>query len=200
MTYRYTEEELADIKKRQAANLANFERNSGRGLPPATVKEMERGDGIKRDADGSPIPEKVRRARLKMKAIRAPVPVEEEECVNLVEWSKIKRWGERPIAEVLIHVPNGAYLGADAKTRAITMGKLIAMGVQPGVFDYLIPVPILRWPGLWLEMKRTRGGVVSDEQKAFRRRMTALGWRCEIAKGWVEASRIIEEYLSGSLA
>lgn len=62
MTYRYTEEELADIKKRQAVNLANFERNSGRGLPAATVKGMEQADGVKRDEHGAPVPKKVARA------------------------------------------------------------------------------------------------------------------------------------------
>jgi hypothetical protein len=191
MTYRYTEEELADIRKRQDANLANFQRNSGRGLPEKTVREMEKVDGVKRDEHGAPVPK-----RVKSKAVKAPVPIEEEECVNLIEWAKVMHWRNRPIAEVLIHVPNGAYLGANAKTRAITMGKLIAMGVQPGVFDYLIPVPTPTRPGLWLEMKRTRGGTVSEDQKAFKRRMLALGWRCEVAKGWVEASRIIEEHLS----
>lgn len=196
MAYRYTEEELADIKKRQAENLANFQRNSGRGLPEATVKAMEKASGHKLDADGAPVPLRI---RSKSKAVVAPVPVEEEECVNLIEWAKAVRWRGRPIAEVLIHVPNGAYLGADAKTRAITMGKLIAMGVQPGVFDYLIPVPAAPCTGLWLEMKRTKGGTVSDEQKAFRRRMSVFGWRCEIAKGWVEASRIIEEHLKSAL-
>lgn len=59
MTYRYTEEELADIKARQATNLANFQRNSGRGLPEATVKEMEKADGLKRDEHGAPVPKRI---------------------------------------------------------------------------------------------------------------------------------------------
>lgn len=129
----------------------------------------------------------------------AKVPTEEEECTWLFTWSKLTRWNGEPIANVLVHVPNGAYLGADPKTRSITMGKLKAMGLQPGVFDYLVPVPIMKGhticPGLWLEMKRTKGGTVSTEQEQFRDRMQALGWDCVIAKGWIEASRIIESYL-----
>jgi hypothetical protein len=196
MTYRYTEEELADIEKRIAKNnLAEFERNSGRGLPPATVKAMEKSDGIRRDEHGAPVPKKV---RAKSKAVRLPVPCEQEECENLIKWAQTLRWRGRPIAEVLIHIPNGAYLGSDPKTRAITMGKLIAIGVRPGVFDYLLAVPTAEHPGLWLEMKRTRGGEVSADQKSFRRLMTALGWRCEIAKGWTAASRIIEEHLAAA--
>lgn len=131
-------------------------------------------------------------------------PTEEEECAWLFQWAQLTHWHGEPIADVLVHVPNGAYLGADPKTRGITMGKLKAMGLQPGVFDYLIPVLSLApqkafytkpCPGLWLEMKRTKGGTVSDEQKSFRARMEALGWRCEIAKGWIEASKLIAAYL-----
>jgi hypothetical protein len=191
MPYRYTEEEYQDILKRQEANLSNFQRNSGRGLPPATVKAMEKASGHKLDTDGAPVPKKARALRVQ----RLPVPVEEDECINLFQWAQTVRWRGRPISEYLIHVPNGAYLGADAKTRAITMGKLKAMGVQPGVYDYLIPVPLLACPGLWVEMKRLRGGGVSDDQKAFKRRMIEMGWRCEVAKGWVVASRIIEDHL-----
>jgi hypothetical protein len=201
MTYRLSEEELADIQKRQATNLANFQRNSGRGLPAATVKVMEKAAGVKMDEHGVPVPKKLKKARAP-KPDRLPVPTEEDECVNLYQWAQAKRWQGRPVSEYLIHVPNGAYLGADAKTRAITMGKLKAMGVQPGVFDYIVPVPISAdgpdkndCPGLWLEMKRTQGGIVSHDQKAFKRRMVVLGWRCEVAKGWAMASRIIEEHL-----
>lgn len=63
MVYRYTEEDLAQIKLKQDANLANFQRNSGRGLPEKTVKEMERADGLKRDEHGSPVPAKARGAK-----------------------------------------------------------------------------------------------------------------------------------------
>jgi Protein of unknown function (DUF1064) len=63
MGYRYTEEELADIKARQAANLANFQRNSGRGLPEATVKTMEKAAGVKMDEHGAPVPKKLRKGK-----------------------------------------------------------------------------------------------------------------------------------------
>lgn len=133
------------------------------------------------------------------RTVAAKVPTEEEECTWLFQWAQLTRWNGHPISDVLVHVPNGAYLGADPKTRGITMGKLKAMGLQPGVFDYLVPVPRMKGralvPGLWLEMKRTQGGTVSAEQKEFRDRMEALGWDCGIAKGWVEASQIIENYL-----
>jgi hypothetical protein len=61
MTYRLSEEELADIQKRQATNLANFQRNGGRGLPAATVKVMEKAAGVKMDEHGVPVPQKIRK-------------------------------------------------------------------------------------------------------------------------------------------
>jgi hypothetical protein len=192
MGYRISEEELADIQKRLGDNnLADFKRNSGRGLPAPTVKAMEGARGVKLDEHGAPVPKTSRAPKIP----QLPVAPEEDECVFLFQWAQAKRWNGHPISDYLIHVPNGAYLGADPKTRAITMGKLKAMGLQPGVYDYLVPVPLLNCPGLWVEMKRTKLGKISEDQKNFKIRMIEFGWRCEIAKGWVEASRIIEEHL-----
>jgi hypothetical protein len=60
MGYRYTEEDIADIQKRQGTNLADFQRNSGRGLPPPTVKAMEKATGVKLDENGAPVPKKAK--------------------------------------------------------------------------------------------------------------------------------------------
>jgi Protein of unknown function (DUF1064) len=74
MGYRYTEEELATIKARQATNLASFQRNSGRGLPAPTVKAMEKADGLKRDEHGAPVPKKASTARAKALLAGLPPP------------------------------------------------------------------------------------------------------------------------------
>jgi hypothetical protein len=125
------------------------------------------------------------------------VPSEHDECKWLMEWATTQRFKGRKLSDVLVHVPNGAFHGADRKAGAVVARKLREQGLQPGVFDYILPVPILRLgcPGLWLEMKRTRGGTVTEEQKKFRALMEELGWRCEIAKGWVEASAYIQDHL-----
>lgn len=125
------------------------------------------------------------------------VPSEHEECRWLIEWAATQRFNGWKLSEILVHVPNGAFHGADRKAGAVVARKLREQGLLPGAFDYILPVPILRLgcPGLWLEMKRTRGGIVSEEQKKFAARMVQLGWRCEIAKGWVEASSIIQDHL-----
>lgn len=132
----------------------------------------------------------------------AKVPSEFDECCWLVQWAQATRWRGEPISKVLIHVPNGGFFGIDRKAAAVIGQKLKQQGLQPGVSDYIVPVPIISLgiPGLWLEMKRTRGGTVSEEQKAFRKRMESFGWQCEVAKGWVEAARIIQDYLGRASA
>lgn len=132
------------------------------------------------------------------RARAAPVPTEFEECRWLFQWAQATRWKNLKISDVLVHVPNGAYHGADRKAGAVIARKLREQGLQAGVADYIVPVPI--WtrncPGLWLEMKRTRGGTVSDDQKKFRARMESFGWACEVALGWVQAAAIIQKHLS----
>jgi hypothetical protein len=145
---------------------------------------------------------KDRMSAAEYRAGAAGIPTEAEECKRLMEWAHMRVWSGWRLAELLVHIPNGAFHGADRKSGAVVARKLREQGLQAGVFDYLLPVPIVMdltvCPGLWLEMKRTKGGVVSSEQTAFQRRMQQLGWRCAIAKGWIEASRIIDDYLLGN--
>ena len=128
-------------------------------------------------------------------------PTEEVESACLMQWAHYRTFDFRGrtlrLSQYLIHVPNGAYLGKDPRTRAITMGKLKAAGLRPGCFDYLLPVPCekLGYPGLWLELKRLQGGKVSDEQEKFEREMQFLGWRTEICRGWQAAAELIDHYL-----
>ena len=44
-------------------------------------------------------------------------------------------------------------------------------------------------------MKRQKGGVVSDEQKAAMAALEAQGFVCTVCKGWQEARRAISGYL-----
>jgi hypothetical protein len=139
-----------------------------------------------------------------MNELKLPPPKEETEAKALLEWAHWRIWKaddgvKYRVSDLIIHVPNGALKGlADPKSRAIVMNNLKLQGLMPGVFDYIIPVPCwrLRYPGLWLELKRTEGGQVSEEQKIFEGRMIGLGWRTQVAKGWVAASEAIDRYLS----
>lgn len=129
----------------------------------------------------------------------ANAPTEEQECSWLFQWAQMTPWMDTKVAAVLFHVPNGAYHGRDREAGAVVAMKLRAQGMQAGVFDYIVPVPKMIYrqvtPGLWLEMKRTKGGTVSKDQKIFMERMCDLGWRCEIAKGWIQAANLIADHL-----
>lgn len=53
-------------------DLANFKRNSGRGLPESTLKEMTRIQGVQLDTDGERVPKKVAAAAPVKKRKRSP--------------------------------------------------------------------------------------------------------------------------------
>lgn len=80
------------------------------------------------------------------------IPTEHQEQREFVKWFRqniTKETGVRIFA-----IPNGGYRGA------ATAGKLKAEGVTAGVPDLFIP----EWL-VWVEMKRIKGGMVSEEQK-----------------------------------
>jgi hypothetical protein len=127
------------------------------------------------------------------------IPSEDSEAQCLIQWARVMRYEDRRLSDLLIMIPNGAYLGSDPKQRAITMARMKRTGFRPGVFDYLLAIPRVRGnravAGLWIELKRRHLGVVSEEQNTFRLDMEALGWATAICKGWEEAKAAITEYL-----
>lgn len=119
-------------------------------------------------------------------------PTEHSEQVALVEWwSMYARWKSLP-ASLLMAIPNG---GA---RNAITGAMLKAEGVRAGVPDLFLAVPTKSAHGLWIEMKRQKGGVVSDEQKAAMAALEDQGFFCVVCNGFQEARRAISDYLGES--
>ena len=98
------------------------------------------------------------------------------------------RWKSLP-ASLLMAIPNGG-----ART-AVTGARLKAEGVRAGVPDLFLAVPTKSAHGLWIEMKRQKGGVVSDEQKAAKAALEDQGYVCTVCKGWKVARRAISGYL-----
>ena len=77
------------------------------------------------------------------------IPTEHEEQREVVMWFRRKYAPVRIFA-----IPNGGL-----RSRA-TAARLKAEGVSPGVPDLFVP-----FYRLWIEMKRTKGGRLSTEQK-----------------------------------
>lgn len=95
-----------------------------------------------------------------------------------------------PELSLLHAIPNGGHRG---KAPA---GKLKAEGVRPGVPDYHLPVARGGYIGLWIELKRTKGGRTSPEQRAWIAALQAHGHRAVVCCGWEQAWAEIRDYLA----
>ena len=118
-------------------------------------------------------------------------PTEEEEQAAVIEWTVIMA-KQFPDLEDLIHIPNG---GLRSKSEAARFKRL---GVKPGVSDLFLPAPVGKYHGLWVEMKRRKGGKLRPDQKDWLDRMNRKGYLALRADGAEEACEIIYKYLTGA--
>ena len=121
--------------------------------------------------------------------MREYVPTEAEEQEAVIEWAKAME-ARVPELELLHHIPNG---GRRSKAEA---GRFKAQGVKAGVPDLSLPVPRGRYHGLYVEMKRKRGGRISPEQEWWIERLQKQGYFVDVCFGADEAIRRIEWYLT----
>jgi len=110
----------------------------------------------------------------KKAAMRSTVslPSEHDEQAGFVQWFRAK-W-----PRVLIFaIPNGG------KRNISTAKKLKLEGVVPGVPDLFIPA----W-GIWIEMKRQKGGRTSSDQDDMISYLESIGHRVIVGYGATDAS------------
>jgi hypothetical protein len=99
------------------------------------------------------------------------IPTEHEEQCELVQWFR------RTFPDVRIFsVPNGGH------RHPAVAAKMKATGVSSGVPDLFIPA----WR-LWIEMKRSKGGSLSAEQKDWCAYLESVGYRVIVGKGAEDA-------------
>lgn len=108
------------------------------------------------------------------------ISTEHEEQRELVRWFRQTYKGVRIFA-----IPNGG-----ARSPA-TAGRLKAEGVSSGVPDLCIPA----WR-LWVEMKRTKGGSVSPEQKDWIKYLEDVGYCVKVCKGAEAAKLQIQAFVT----
>ena len=125
---------------------------------------------------------------LKNNAFALPTPTEADEQTTLFEWAELQS-GRYPELKLLYHVPNG---GSRNKIEA---ARLQAQGVKAGVPDLCLPVARGGNHGLYIELKRQRGGRISEEQVRWIEELMKQGYSAAICRGWQEAARTIVEYL-----
>lgn len=116
------------------------------------------------------------------------LPTEDDEQKHLLEWAE-RQACAYPALRWLFHIPNG---GSRHLLEAV---KLKAMGVKPGVPDLMLPVPRARYHGLYIEMKRSRGGTVNEAQAAWIAFLRSQGYAVLVCEGWAEAQRALLWYV-----
>ena len=106
------------------------------------------------------------------------IPTEDHEQMMLVQWFR------RTFHDVRIFsVPNGGH------RHPAVAAKMKATGVVKGVPDLFVPA----WR-LWIEMKRTKGGSLSPEQKDWIQYLESAGYWVIVGKGADDAKRQISAF------
>jgi len=108
------------------------------------------------------------------------MPTESAEQIAFLQW-----WHAQFPRVRIFHVPNGGH-------RAISVAKKMkAEGVRPGVPDLCVP----EWR-LWVEMKRRKGGRLSDDQKDWIAYLEGIGDTVLVGHGAEDAIRKVLEWRS----
>lgn len=120
---------------------------------------------------------------------KAAVPTEHEEQRHVMLWAAALE--RRTVAALanLFAIPNGG------SRHIVTARRMKAEGVKPGVPDLFLAHAAKGKHGLFIEMKRRKGGSLSREQADWRQRLEAAGYAVEMCRGAREAIAIIESYL-----
>ena len=120
----------------------------------------------------------------------SPLPTESQEQTCLFRWAQMQQ-GRWPELRLLYHIPNGG------SRHQLEAAHLKQQGVRAGVPDLCLPVARDGCHGLYVEMKRLRGGRVSPEQVAWMEALQAEGYMVAVCQGWEMASEVILRYLKG---
>lgn len=121
------------------------------------------------------------------------IPTEDAEQLAVVAWCEGYALADAR-ARLLLHVPNGG------SRHIVEASKLRRLGVRAGVPDLLLPVAVAPYHGLWIEMKRRKGGLVSAAQHGWIDALRAEGYAVAVARGADEAIDTIIAYLGGTYA
>lgn len=91
----------------------------------------------------------------------------------------------------LVATPNG---GA---RNIVVAKKLKAEGVRAGYPDLFLPVARKSFHGLHIELKKSKGGRLSENQKDWLAFLNSEGYQAVCCMGWDEARAVIIDYMRG---
>ena len=118
---------------------------------------------------------------------------EHQEQVSFFQRARKLLLGTEPQAiDLLFSIPNGGR--RDSRTAA----SMKMEGLKPGVPDILFACPSGQYHGLFIEMKREKGGTLSAPQKRIISSLRSAGYRVEVCRGCDEAMKIFSEYMDSA--
>ena len=123
-------------------------------------------------------------------AMQIKLPSEHSEQVALIRWAKM-RSATLPELGLFFAIPNGG------ERHLFVAAKLKAEGVQSGVPDLMLPVARGGFHGLFIELKRMKGGRVTKQQTSWLNRLIRQGYSAVVCRGCHDAINQIEDYLRG---
>jgi hypothetical protein len=125
------------------------------------------------------------------KTLRPAAPLEHQEQAAVVLW-----WGYSCARYDLPDFALYAVPNAGAGAQKGQAGKMKAEGVRKGIPDLCLAVPRGRRHGLYIEMKRARGGSgVSEDQALVQAYLEEQGYDVVVAYGADQAMDAIRRYL-----
>ena len=115
---------------------------------------------------------------------------ESQEQKSLILWWGMMRQHLAP--NVLLYaIPNGG-------ARSLATGaRLKAEGAVAGIPDLFLACAKRGRHGLYIELKRAKGGRVSESQRNLFPLLEAQGYGVAVCRGWREAADAVEAYLAG---
>jgi len=119
------------------------------------------------------------------------------------EQSLVIAWANRhaeqyPVLRWLYSSLNGIFIPAPIHIRAKIINHMKAEGMKKGVADLCLPMARHGFHGLYIEMKRNDGGVLSKEQKDFLAFLEQQGYYGAVCNGYNEAVDVLEWYIKGA--
>lgn len=112
----------------------------------------------------------------------------------LFRWAQMNA-AQFPNIDKMFAIPNGG--ARDPRTGA----RLKMTGVKKGVPDVMLPYPLGRFAGLFIEMKKPadkekkkRAGTTSDEQDVYIEHLSSVGYHVGVCYSWEEAVALIHWY------
>lgn len=127
-------------------------------------------------------------AMFKQKKYRPAPPEEWREQAIVFDWARLMET-RHPELSLLQGSLNGVRLPIGLAVKAKRQG------LKRGYPDIFLPVSRNGFHGLFIELKRVEGGVVSKDQRHIHSRLRAEGYFVDVCKGAEHAILVIRTYL-----